>query len=63
VRDTKIRVKWEVFCDESFYGMWAVRPVGDHNFESPRLFHWLDKEAAEEFKALLDKSYHAVLST
>jgi hypothetical protein len=56
----KLRVKWEVFKDDSFYGMWAVRPVGDHDFNSPRLFHLPDKAAAEEFRALLDKSQHAV---
>lgn len=63
MKTTKVRVKWEVFCDESFYGMWAVRPVGDHDFLSPRLFHLPDKEAAEKFKRLLDKSYHTVLLT
>ena len=56
----QVRVKWEVFQDELFYSMWAVRPIGDHDFDSPRLFHLPDKSAAEEFKAMLDKSYHAV---
>ncbi len=59
MKKQQVRVKWEIFLDESFYGLWAVRPVGDHDFESPRLFHFLDKVDAEEFLTLLEKSYHA----
>jgi hypothetical protein len=54
------RVKWEIFADPSFYDMWAVRPTGDHAFNSPRLFHFMDLTDAAAFKVLLDKSYHAV---
>ena len=42
------------------YDMWAVRPVGDKDFASPRLFHFVEKEDAEKFKELIEKSYHAI---
>lgn len=57
----KFGVKWELFMDESNYDMWAVRPVGDKDFNSPRLFHFIEKQDAEKFKELVEKSYHAVL--
>lgn len=25
----RYKIKWECFCDESYFGMWAVRPVGE----------------------------------
>jgi hypothetical protein len=56
------KVKWEMFLDSSYYDMWAVRPVGDKDFNSPRLFHFILKEDAEQFKALLEKSFCAVPS-
>lgn len=56
----KVRADWEMFSDTSYYDMWAVREVGDRSFESPRLFHFVFKEDAEAFKALLEKSYHAI---
>lgn len=59
----KNRVKWEVFCDKSYFDMWAVRPVGDKFFDSPRLFHFMDMADAQQFKVLVDKSYHAVPAT
>ena len=57
---SKFRVRWEVFLDVSNYCMWGVRPVGDKDFNSPRLFDFVDKEDAEKFKKLVEKSYHAV---
>ena len=56
----KVRAGWEMFSDPSYYDMWAVREVGDRSFESPRLFHFVFREDAEAFKALLEKSYHAI---
>lgn len=53
-------VKWEIFLDKSFYDMWAVRPKGDKDFNSPRLFHFIHKEEAEKLKELLEKSHCAV---
>jgi hypothetical protein len=57
---SKFGVKWEIFLDVSNYDMWGVRPVGDKDFNSPRLFDFVDKEDAEKFKKLVEKSYHAV---
>jgi hypothetical protein len=54
------RVQWEMFVDSNFYDCWAVRPIGDKDFNSPRLFHFFEKEDAEKFKELVEKSYHAV---
>lgn len=39
-------IEWEMFCDESYYHMWAVRPFGNKNFNSPLLFHVQTKEEA-----------------
>ena len=58
--EPKVRAGWEMFSNPSYYDMWAVREVGDRSFESPRLFHFVFKEDAEAFKALLEKSYHAI---
>jgi hypothetical protein len=52
--------QWEMFCDESYYGMWAVRDLSDTSFESPRLFHFNTKTEAEQFLALVQKSNCAV---
>jgi hypothetical protein len=49
-------MEWESFFDESYYDMWAVRPVGDTNFNSPRLFHFDRKDDAEKFKELCEKA-------
>jgi hypothetical protein len=50
----KNNVKWEgPYEDPSFFDMWRVRPVGDKDFNSPRCFHFIEKDDAEQFKALL----------
>lgn len=59
-KKSKHRVEWEVFSDASYFGLWAVRPVGDKDFDSPRLFHFVEQTDANEFKRLLDISSHAV---
>ena len=51
-----MKVKWEIFYDESYYGLWAVRPIGDHDFNSPRCFHLANEDLANELKNLLDKT-------
>ncbi len=56
----KTNVKWEVFPDDSFFNMWAVRPVGDKDFNSPRLFHYASKEDADKLKELLEKAHCAI---
>jgi hypothetical protein len=53
-------VEWEMYQDEAYYGMWAVRPVQDRAFESPRLFHFADHADALGFLSLVRRSHHAI---
>jgi hypothetical protein len=48
--------KWEMYEDQSFYNMYAVRDASDKSFNSPRLFHFNHKSDAEKFIELLNKS-------
>jgi len=48
---------WEYFPDPSYYGMWAVRPVGDKDFNSPWLFHFIIERDAAECCKVLSKAY------
>lgn len=57
---TTKKTKWEMFHDESYYGMYAVRPINDKSFNSPRLFHFVLKDDAEKFLELINKSFHSV---
>jgi len=57
---TEVKVKWEVFIDRSYFDMWAVRPVGDKDFNSPRLFHFTFKYQADQFKTLAEKAHIAI---
>ena len=50
---------WELFEDFSFNGMYAVRPLGDFDLNSPRLFHFAQKADAEKFKELAEKAHVA----
>lgn len=50
---------WELFCDPGYYDMWAVRPVGDKDFNSPQLFHFATSAEAEAFKALAENAMSA----
>lgn len=45
---------WEIFCDESYYGLWAVRQVGDKDFNSQELFHVMSKNEAEALANILN---------
>lgn len=38
-------LKWECFCDEAYYGTWAVRNIDDKSFNSA--IHVNTKEEAE----------------
>jgi hypothetical protein len=58
--DTSTNIKWEIFMDDVLYGMWAVRPVGDKDFNSPRLFHFVKEQDAKQFKELAEKAHIAV---
>jgi hypothetical protein len=60
---SKFSVKWEYFFDDAFFDMWAVRPIGDKDFNSPRLFHFILKEDAENLKDLLNQSHCAIPKT
>lgn len=53
-------VDWECFMDHSFHDMWAVRPLGDKDYYSPRLFHFVSMKDALMFKGLIERSYHAI---
>lgn len=44
------------FYDESYFSMWAVRPVGDKDFNSPRLFHVSTREDAIKLVGLLNSA-------
>jgi hypothetical protein len=54
--------EWEVFCDSVFYDMWAVRPKGDKNFNSPLLFHVASKGEAERLKESLEDYENSIRS-
>ena len=45
---------YEIFLDESYYGMWCVRSKDDKRFNSPMSFHFSKKEDAESFKYLIE---------
>ena len=47
--------KWEVFFDETYFDMFAVRPIGDKDFHSPRLFYFDSEEDANKCKEILNK--------
>jgi hypothetical protein len=34
---------WEMFCDESHYGMYFVRQTAEKDFNSPQSFHFVHK--------------------
>jgi hypothetical protein len=53
-------MRWEMFEDHGYYGMWAVRPIGDTRFSSPQLFHFATKAEAESFRDLAGKAKVAV---
>ena len=45
-----------MFFDDCYFDLWAVRPVGDRDFNSPQLFHFEKKEDAKEFLKIVEKS-------
>ena len=56
------RVRWGMERDHSYFSMWAVHPVGDDSEYSLRRFMFLEKQDAEAFIHLLEKSCHEVPS-
>lgn len=53
-------INWEIYCDRLFYNIWAVRPVGDTDFNSLRLFHMTTRNKAEALQTLLSEAHCAV---
>ena len=49
-----MKVKWEFYQDPSYFDMWAVRPIGDKDFDSPRLFHVKTREIAITLTGILN---------
>lgn len=58
IRKPLITSNWEMFYDESYYGLWCVRPDGDKNFNSPRSFHFFNKKDAEDFLNAVVKAFN-----
>lgn len=44
---------WELFSDESYYGLYCVRCLTDKSFNSETSFHFMHLADAEEFKRLV----------
>lgn len=47
-------MKFEWFLDESYFGLYAVRPEGDKDFNSELLFHVVTKDDAERLSHYLN---------
>jgi len=45
--------EWEYFCDSSYYGYWAVRPVGENRWG--HCFHLVSEEEAKELCEVLNQ--------
>ncbi len=46
-------MKWEFFCDESYYSYWAVRPIDEGGWG--KCFHLVSKEEAISLVELLTR--------
>lgn len=53
-------MKFEMFWDDAYFDMWAVRPEGDTDFNSPRLVHFAVKQMAESYKEWAELGQWAV---
>jgi hypothetical protein len=49
--------EWEIFSDLSYYDMWAVRPVGDKEFNSDNLYHVFTEHDAFILKTTLEQCH------
>lgn len=52
--EKQVPEQWEMYCDESYYGLWAVRPIGDRDFNSTNLFHLHSEAQAFMLKQKLE---------
>lgn len=59
---TETNVEWILFDDDYFFNMFCVCPKNDTDFNSPRRFHFVLKNDAENFKLLIEKAHCAVPS-
>lgn len=48
---------WEMYNDDCYYDMWAVRDTADKSFNSQRLFHFALYEDAKAFLELVKKAH------
>lgn len=48
--------RFELFIDRHYYDMIAVRRIGDRNFNSTELFHFVHEKDAIEFMRLAELS-------
>lgn len=46
--------EWECFCDQSYYGMWAVRPAGENRWG--HCFHVVSRGEAEGLRDFLNNT-------
>ena len=49
------KIRWECFCDGSYFDLWAVRPAGENRWG--HCFHVQTKEEAEGLCNLLNTGY------
>lgn len=59
-KNNQSNVEWVLFDDTDFFNMFCVCPKDDKDFNSPRRFHFVFKEDAENFKLLIEKAHCAV---
>ena len=57
----KLLSEWEYFCDEAYYGEWAVRPKGENRWG--HCFYVPTKEEAEGLCKLLNTRSHPNLDS
>ncbi len=50
-------MKWEYFRDPAYYDMYAVRPIGDTDFNSGLLFHLLHSIEAKKLCTYLNRTH------
>ena len=53
-----MKEKWELFCDDSYYHLFCVRPLGDPTFDSLDSHHFVLMSEAEAFRDAMVKLYN-----
>lgn len=49
-------MKYEIFLDEGYFHLYAVRAIGDKEFDRLHVYHLASREDAEALKCLLEKT-------